>query len=173
MHFPKSIVTRLAMNTIMEYLQEKPLFSGFDKLKHMKAACFVSLHSKKDGEELLRGCIGTLAPVEKSLYDEICANARSAAFNDPRFPPLDKNELEDLIVSVDVLTPSEPIKSISALNPKIYGVIVEKDFRRGVLLPDLEGVNTAEEQVAIARKKARILPEEKVNLYRFKVTRYY
>jgi AmmeMemoRadiSam system protein A len=157
----------------MEDFQEEPLFSGFDKLKHMRAACFVSLHCKKEGDEVLRGCIGTLAPAEKSLYDEICANAHSAAFNDPRFPPLEKTELEDLIVSVDVLTPSKPIKSISSLNPKIYGVIVEKDFRRGVLLPDLEGVNTAEEQVAIARKKAHILPEEKVNLYRFKVTRYF
>ncbi|HOT23497.1 MAG TPA: AmmeMemoRadiSam system protein A [Thermoleophilia bacterium] len=132
------------------------------------AACFVSL--KKRGE--LRGCIGTLAPAEPDLGAEIARNAYSAAFHDPRFPPLRPEELDDLSVSVDVLSPSEPCDK-SDLDPSRYGVIVSSGFRRGVLLPDLEGVDTVATQLAIALQKAGIAPWEDFSLERFTVTRYH
>ena len=135
-------------------------------LYRLRAACFVSL--KKNGE--LRGCIGTLAPAEADLGGEIARNARAAAFQDPRFAPVRQAELEALVCTVDVLSPSEPC-SDAELDPVRYGVIVLSGSRRGVLLPDLEGVDTVEAQVAIARQKAGIRPGEHCDLERFTVTR--
>ncbi|MDY6826962.1 MAG: AmmeMemoRadiSam system protein A [Bacillota bacterium] len=132
------------------------------------AGAFVSL--KKDGQ--LRGCIGTIEPVRRNLAEEIAANAVSAAIRDPRFPPVRKEELPELSISVDILSPPERIKNKTDLDPKKYGVIVRSGSRTGLLLPDLEGVDTVEEQLDIARRKAGILPGEPVELYRFKVTRY-
>ena len=131
------------------------------------AACFVSL--KKHGD--LRGCIGTLAPAEPDLGREIARNARAAAFQDPRFPPVREDELEALSVSVDVLSPSEPC-ALTDLDPSRYGVIVSTGFRRGVLLPDLPGVDTVARQVAIALQKAGIAPDEDFTVARFTVDRY-
>jgi AmmeMemoRadiSam system protein A len=131
-----------------------------------RAACFVTL--KKHGE--LRGCIGTLAPSELSLGREIARNARSAAFDDPRFPPVHPDELEAVTCSVDVLSPSEPC-AYADLDPSRYGVIVRSGWRRGVLLPDLQGVDTPAVQVRIAAQKAGIEPGEPCELERFTVTR--
>jgi AmmeMemoRadiSam system protein A len=139
---------------------EHPFYRG-------RAACFVSL--KKRGE--LRGCIGTLEPAETALAAEIARNARSAAFHDPRFHRVRPDELPDLACSVDVLSPSEPCVAAD-LDPAVYGVIVLAGYRRGVLLPDLQGVDTAEQQVAIALQKAGIDPDEAFTLERFTVTRY-
>jgi len=133
------------------------------------AACFVSLHTIS-GE--LRGCIGTTEPVYKSLCEEILENAISAATKDPRFPPLSKNELDSIKVNVDILSSLEKTDSASSLNPKIYGVIVKSGWKKGVLLPDLEGVDTVEQQLRIAKLKAGILGNEKIELYRFTVQRY-
>ena len=132
-----------------------------------RAACFVSI--KKLGE--LRGCIGTLAPAEPDLAQEIARNASSAAFHDPRFPPVSEDELAALTYSVDVLSPSEPATA-AELDPAEYGVIVTAGFRRGVLLPDLPGVDTVARQVAIALQKAGISPDEEFAIERFTVTRY-
>jgi AmmeMemoRadiSam system protein A len=132
-----------------------------------RAACFVSL--KRRGE--LRGCIGTLEPAEADLGAEIARNARSAAFHDPRFHRLRADELEGLTYSVDVLSPSAPCALVD-LDPAVYGVIVLAGFRRGVLLPDLQGVDTVEQQVDIALQKAGIGPGEPYTLERFTVTRY-
>ena len=132
-----------------------------------RAACFVSL--KKHGE--LRGCIGTLEPAEPDLGAEIARNARSAAFHDPRFHRVRADELLELTCSVDVLSPSAPC-TLADLDPAVYGVIVLAGFRRGVLLPDLQGVDTVEQQVDIARQKAGIGPGEAFSLERFTVTRY-
>jgi AmmeMemoRadiSam system protein A len=132
-----------------------------------RAACFVSL--KKRGE--LRGCIGTLEPAEPHLGAEIARNARAAAFHDPRFHRVRADELPELTCSVDVLSPSAPC-TLADLDPVLYGVIVLADFRRGVLLPDLEGVDTAEQQVDIALQKAGIGRSEGFTLERFTVTRY-
>lgn len=131
------------------------------------SACFVSL--KKHGD--LRGCIGTLEPSEPTLGREIARNARAAAFDDPRFPPVREDELAALACSVDVLSPSEPC-TLADLDPRRYGVIVVAGFRRGVLLPDLQGVDTVAQQVGIALQKAGIRPDELFDVYRFTVTRY-
>ena len=139
-----------------------------DELKATQAGAFVSL--KKDG--CLRGCIGTIEPTQDSLAEEIIANAISAATRDPRFLPVEPRELSELKCSVDVLTPAEQC-DMSDLDPKRYGVIVESGMRRGLLLPDLEGVDTVEDQVDIARRKAFINNHDPIKLYRFEVIRYH
>jgi uncharacterized protein (TIGR00296 family) len=106
------------------------------------------------------------------VAQEVIQNAVSAATRDPRFPPVQPEELEGLDIKVDVLTEPEPIDSMDQLDPKRYGVIVESGWRRGLLLPDLEGVDTVEEQVDIAMRKAGIRPGEPIKLYRFEVKRY-
>lgn len=121
----------------------------------------------------LRGCIGTFAPTTDSVAHEIVANAVKASTEDPRFPPIEEDELEDLTISVDVLMPSEPIRSKAELDPKRYGVIVQKGMKRGLLLPDLEGVDTAEEQIRIALQKAGIMESEDYTLQRFEVIRHH
>ena len=131
------------------------------------SACFVSL--KKHGD--LRGCIGTLEPAELDLGREIARNAYSAAFCDPRFHRLRPDELGDLSCSVDVLSESEPC-AVADLDPGVYGVIVCCGLRRGVLLPDLEGVDEVVQQVDIALQKAGIGPGEPYEVERFTVTRY-
>ncbi len=135
-----------------------------------RAGAFVSL--KKRGN--LRGCIGTIEATTASLAEEVIRNAIQSGTADPRFPPVSEAELGELSYSVDVLEPAEPVSSLDQLDPKVYGVIVNKGHRTGLLLPDLEGVDTVETQVAIACQKAGIAPGETgVRLFRFKVTRYH
>jgi AmmeMemoRadiSam system protein A len=126
---------------------------------------------KLDGQ--LRGCIGTIAPTTASLAEEIIQNAVSAGYRDPRFDPLEKAEISRLIYSVDVLMKPEPIDSIKELNPKKYGVIVKYKGRSGLLLPDLDGIDTPEDQVRIALRKGNISPEDDYILERFTVTRHH
>ena len=135
-----------------------------------RAPCFVSLKTLQ-GE--LRGCIGTIEPAKETLAQEIVANAISAATNDPRFEPVTEAELSDLRYSVDVLFPSEPTV-MADLDPNVYGVIVEDESgaRRGLLLPAIPGVDSAEHQVDIAARKAGITRGEPVKLFRFKVERF-
>jgi AmmeMemoRadiSam system protein A len=133
------------------------------------ASCFVSL--KKHGE--LRGCIGTLEPAEETLGLEIIRNAQSAAFADPRFPALVPEELADLEVSVDVLSEPKTVTDMSGHNCKEHGVIVSCDYRRGVLLPDLDGVETSQQQLEIACLKAGISPDEDYSIQRFTVIRFH
>lgn len=134
----------------------------------VKAGVFVCI--KKKGN--LRGCIGTFMPCTENVAHEIIKNATSAATQDPRFEPVTENELEDLEYSVDVLSPPEKVSDISGLDPKKYGVLVVHGSRKGLLLPDLEGVDSVEEQLRIAKMKAWISPEEKVEIFRFMVSRY-
>ena len=140
------------------------------ELIEKRAGAFVSI--KKYGK--LRGCIGTFLPAQKTLAEEIFYNAVSAAAHDGRFEPIEEGELNRLVYSVDVLSMPEPIESAAQLNPKIYGVIVKSltDNRRGLPLPDLAGIDTAEDQIAIAREKARIQPKEAIALARFTVERH-
>lgn len=135
-----------------------------------RAPCFVCL-KMRDGE--LRGCIGTIESAKDTLAQEIIANAISAATNDPRFDAVREGELADIVYSVDVLLPAEPAE-MDQLDPSVYGVIVEdeSESRRGLLLPDIPGVDTALQQVEIAKRKAGISPETPVKLSRFKVERY-
>ena len=133
-----------------------------------RAGTFVSL---KEGGRL-RGCIGTIQGVQTCIAREIIENAISAGVHDPRFPPVMEEELGNLTYSVDVLEEPEEIDSPKFLDVKRYGVIVSKGFRRGLLLPNLEGVDTVEEQIAIARQKAGIREDEEVKLERFEVVRH-
>ncbi len=133
------------------------------------AGVFVSI--KKNGE--LRGCIGTIGPVQKDIVAEVMVNAVSAGTGDPRFYPVGVEELPELEYSVDVLGEAESVADESALDPRRYGVIVRSGRRSGLLLPDLEGIDTASRQVAIARQKAGIGADEPVRLFRFEVTRYH
>ena len=139
-----------------------------EALTQRRAGAFVSIH--KQGR--LRGCIGTIAPTRDSLAEEIIHNAVSAAARDPRFDPIRGDELKWLEINVDVLGEPEDIASEDALDVKRYGVIVSRGHRRGLLLPDLDGVDTVQQQVAIARQKAGIGPGEKVSLQRFEVVRH-
>ena len=138
------------------------------ELTDTRAGAFVSIHAKGR----LRGCIGTIAPTRKCLAEEIMHNAVSAAVHDPRVDPIRPDELRWLEISVDVLGEPEDIDSEDALDVRRYGVIVSRDHRRGLLLPDLDGVDTVEQQIAIARKKAGIRAGEKVQLQRFEVIRH-
>lgn len=120
----------------------------------------------------LRGCIGTFMPVSKSVAEETIKNAIAAALDDPRFPPVSPEELEVLAYTVDVLSEPEEVSNLSDLDPKKYGIILVKGDRRGLLLPDLEGVNTAEQQIGIAKMKAGIMSDEDMKIFRFMVQRY-
>ncbi len=140
-----------------------------DDMTRRRAGVFVSLH--EDGR--LRGCIGTIAPVTPCIAQEIIDNGVSAAARDPRFNPVEPGELDKLVYSVDVLEPPERIESPSQLDVKKYGVIVTNGGRRGLLLPNLDGVCSVDEQIAIAKQKAGIAQGEAVALERFEVTRHF
>jgi MEMO1 family protein len=135
-----------------------------------KAGVFVSIHLK-NGD--LRGCIGTFKPTQKNIALEIIRNAVAAATEDPRFPPIRPNELANLEMNVDVLSDSIPVTDITHLNPKTNGLIVStSDGRRGLLLPDLPGVNTVFQQEEICRQKGFIGPNEPVTYQSFTVQRH-
>jgi len=163
---------RLARMTVEEYVKNgkkiEPPQWALEEMGSQKAGAFVSLHI--DGA--LRGCIGTIAPTRKNIAEEIIQNGISACSDDPRFPAVREKELAFLEYSVDVLSEAEDISSEDELDIKKYGVIVTKGYRRGLLLPDLEGVNSVEEQIEIAKKKAGIRPDETVRLQRFEVVRH-
>ncbi len=136
-----------------------------------KAGVFVSLHQKNGS---LRGCIGTFKPTKENLAQEITTNAIAAATQDPRFPPVTLKELPNLVFSVDILSASKKVSNHKLLDPKKYGLIVSTgDGRRGLLLPDLPGVETAEDQMVICRRKAGIGSKEKVALKTFTVKRHH
>ena len=164
---------RLARQTIETLLRHERHLTVAEadppaELLERRAGVFVTLH--KFGE--LRGCIGTIAPTSGSMAEEIIRNAISAATDDPRFDPVGVDELPHLSVHVDVLNPPEPVSSRADLDPKRYGVIVSKGMHRGLLLPDLEGVDTVEQQLAIACRKGGIDPAGDFGISRFTVTRH-
>ena len=166
----ESAQVKLARATVESYVTKRrvPQLTEVPPEMQGRAGVFVSIHKGDD----LRGCIGTIGPTEKDIAREIIQNAVSAATRDPRFPPITSDELEHLDIKVDVLHEPEPVEGVSQLDPECYGVIVSCDWRRGLLLPDLKGVDTCEQQVAIAKRKAGIGPQEHVRLDRFKVDRY-
>jgi len=163
-------LVKLARKTVESYVREGKTLEPGELTPEMKekAGVFVSIH--KLGA--LRGCIGTFDPQKENVAREIIANAVSSATRDPRFSPIVPDELEQLDYSVDVLTKPEPVADESQLDPKKYGAIVEAGWKRGLLLPDLEGVDSADYQIDICRQKAGIDPGEPVKLYRFEVKRY-
>jgi AmmeMemoRadiSam system protein A len=167
---PHTAIVELARKAVEKYIRQGKVFRPRKLTPEMKQSAGVFVSIKKRGE--LRGCIGTFMPTRKNVAEEIVANAISSATQDPRFMPVEPSELRDLEYSVDILTEPEPVPSVDHLDPQKYGVIVECGYRRGLLLPDLEGVDKVEEQIEICRAKAGISSDEPIRLYRFRVERF-
>jgi MEMO1 family protein len=162
----------LARKTIETYLKENKVIAPPAELTpemKEKAGVFVSLH--RNGE--LRGCIGTFRATTENVAQEIINNAIESSTGDPRFPPMTAAELDGLEISVDVLSQPEPAASKAELDPSCLGCIVRAGGRRGLLLPDLPGVETVDQQISICKQKAGIGENEKVELFKFKVRRYH
>lgn len=171
-----TVHTALARLSIESYLSERhPLTvskagQSLDlpaELTNRRAGVFVTLHLAGR----LRGCIGTIEPQTESIAAEIIRNAVLSASEDPRFSPVKSAELPDITISVDVLGENEPA-TIADLDPRRYGVIVEHEWKRGLLLPNLDGIDTVEDQVAIALQKAGISQSMPFKMFRFEVVRY-
>jgi hypothetical protein len=163
-------LVRLAKQAVETYIRRGEVLQPPELTPEMmmRAGVFVSIYKK--GE--LRGCIGTYEPQKANIAEEVIANAISSATRDPRFLRVRPDELEDLDYSIDILTIPQSIPSKDNLDPKKYGVIVESGFKKGLLLPNLAGVNTVEAQIDICRQKGGITPDEPIRLYRFEVRRY-
>lgn len=164
-------LVELARQSVEEFIRNQKVIAAPEPLSPEmagKAGVFVCIKKYKQ----LRGCIGTFMPCTENIAVETIKNAISAATQDSRFAPVTEDDLNDLAYSVDLLSPPEKVEDISEFNPKKYGVIVTSGQKKGLLLPNLEGVDTVEEQLRIAKMKAGILPDEKVNLFRFSVCRY-
>jgi len=177
MHKTKTSFAKHALNVIANYVKT----NNIDELRNMsfadefnvQLACFVSIHNT---DESLRGCIGTIEPREDNLWLEIISNAVSACTRDSRFSAVQTSELENIEVSVDVLSKPEKVDDIDKLDAKKYGVIVtDGNYMRGVLLPDIDGVDTVEEQIRIAKRKAGLadIENEQLEIYSFTSTRYH
>lgn len=166
-------LVELAKDSVELYVRAGELLPVRDKdlTPEMKGKAGVFVCLKIRG--LLRGCIGTFQPTERDVAHEVVRNAISAATGDPRFPAVRIGELDAIEYSVDVLTPPERVTDAGELDPRRYGVIVQSGGRRGLLLPDLEGVDTVEYQISIAMQKAGIPPGTPVELSRFEVKRYH
>jgi len=164
----ENIYVKLARETLESYVTAKKIPEEIpSELTQKRAGVFVSI--KKYGE--LRGCIGTIMPTQENIALEIQQNAISSGTRDPRFPPVSKEELPDLVYSVDILSPAHECEK-KDLDIKKYGVIVTSGYKRGLLLPNLEGVDTVEDQIYIACRKAGINPRENYILERFEVVRH-
>ncbi len=164
-------IVELAKDAVEQYVRKGIVVSPPESLSvdfGRKAGVFVSLKIK--GE--LRGCIGTYMPSTDNIAKEVIQNAISSASQDPRFQPVSAEELSELEYSVDVLSPPEKVESKGVLDPRRYGIIVKKDGLSGLLLPDLGGVDTVDQQINIAAGKAGIISSEGIELYRFEVKRY-
>ena len=177
MYQPKTIYAKVALETIINYLKgntsELPKKQLPEVLSETRNGCFVSLH-KTDGS--LRGCIGTIEPVEENLFNEITRNAVAAAMRDSRFSPLTLDEIDDLEISVDVLTVPEEIFNLDDLDPQIFGVIVtDGAHKRAVLLPSIPDINTVDKQIEIVKRKAGLekVKNRKLKFLRFTSNRYH
>ena len=164
---------KLAIQAVEHFLAEKkslPCPSPLpDEMSH-SLGTFVSIKIKTSGE--LRGCMGTVTPNQDNLAKEIIYNAVNAATRDPRFTPVTNEELHQLLFSVDVLTPLEPVNKPEQLNPKQYGLSIKYEERQGILLPDLEGIDTVQRQIELCLKKGNIKKNASYQMYRFEVERY-
>lgn len=168
-------LVNLAKQAVEKFVRERKIISPdieiSQNFSNKRAGVFVSIHKNKD----LRGCIGTYLPTKKNLASEIISNAIEAA-QDPRFLPIEENELTYLSYEVYILEKPIPVKNLYELNPKKYGIIVKSvnhPEKSGLLLPDLEGIETKEQQIAIACQKAGIdIRKEKISIYRFSAEKY-
>ncbi|MGB9714930.1 MAG: AmmeMemoRadiSam system protein A [Thermodesulfovibrionales bacterium] len=164
-------LVELAKKSVEIYIKEKKVIEPPESLPpelREKAGVFVCI--KKHGQ--LRGCIGTYIPCCDNVALETIRNAICAATKDPRFNIVSEKELKDLEYSVDILSPPQKVTDLGELDPKKYGIIIVSGNKKGLLLPDLEGVNTIQDQIRIARMKASIEPDEDAEIYKFEVKRY-
>jgi len=174
---PNSIYTKIAYLSIEKWLRtnkvhKEKLINIETELKEKKG-CFVTIHTK-NGQ--LRGCIGTIYPNYKNLFEEIVHNAIASATRDSRFRELKIEELDEISLTVEILSQPEKIDSKIMLNPKIFGLIISDNmFRKGILLPDIEGIDTIEEQIKIVKKKAGIFESERDDFeyFRFTTDKYF
>lgn len=164
----------LAVLAVRHFLSEgKPMPCPFPVPDGMndQLAAFVSIKEKTNYE--LRGCIGTVTPNQDNLAKEIIQNAVNAATRDPRFKSVTIEELDQLIFSVDVLSPLEPVDNPEQLNPRQYGLSIKYKEHHGILLPDLEGIDTVQRQIELCLQKGKIRRNEPYQMYRFEVNRYH
>lgn len=165
-------ITDLARKAVEEYIvsgkETEVEETELPEILKKEAGVFVTL--KKNGK--LRGCMGTFRPVQKNAAYEIISNAMTAAENDPRFPEVEKEELNEISISVDILSEPEPVRDKSELDPKKYGILVKGGHQTGLLLPDLEGIDTADKQLNVAKRKAGLGEDAEVEIYRFTVSRF-
>jgi len=168
----ESECVKIARLSVEHFAKHKKVLSDYKvnnpQFLNSKAGVFVSIHKSNQ----LRGCIGTIQATKESIVEEIIANAISAANNDPRFYRVEYNELDELEYKVDILGGIEEVDDTTKLDVYRYGVIVSYLGRRALLLPNLEGINTVEEQLSIVCKKAGISVDSPYKLSRFEVVRY-
>jgi hypothetical protein len=168
----EKFITDLARRAVEEYIisgkEAEFEESELPEILKKEAGVFVTL--KKNGN--LRGCMGTFRPVQKNAAYEIISNAMTAAENDPRFPEVEKEELNELSISVDILSKPERVRDKSELDPKKYGILIKGGHQTGLLLPDLEGIETVEKQLNVAKRKAGLRKDAEVEIYRFTVSRF-
>lgn len=173
----KNFYCQLARHAVETFIKEGKIITPSKNLPKeffkKRAGAFVSIYKKENNQKKLRGCIGTFLPTQKNLAQEIIKNAIAAATQDWRFLPIKKEELKNLIYSVDILEKPEKVKNIDELDPQKYGIIViSQDGRSGLLLPNLEGINSIQDQILIALQKAGISPTEEFSIFKFKTHRY-
>lgn len=138
------------------------------ELLEEKSAMFTSIHEF----DKLRGCVGTFIPTQDNIAEELINSSINASVRDFRFPKITEEELPYIDVSVYKLFPPELVEDKEMLDPKKYGIIVSSEYKRGLLLPDLPGIDTIDEQITIARRKGNILPDEDITIERFLVEKY-
>ncbi len=163
-------IVQLAKNTVENYIRHGKIIRAENLTDEMKQKAGVFVSIKKRGD--LRGCIGTFEATQKNIAEEIIHNAIQSATQDPRFDRIAPSELDDLQYSVDILSTPQPVKDYKQLDPKKHGIIVQCGWRKGLLLPDLEGVDTVEQQIEICMQKGGISPGEPISLSSFEVRRY-
>lgn len=163
-------IAQLAKTTVDNFIRHGKIIEAGNLIDEMKQRAGVFVSIKKQGN--LRGCIGTFEPTQENIAEEIIHNAIQSATQDPRFDRIEPSELDELQYSVDILSSPQPVKDYKQLNPKKHGIIVASGWRKGLLLPDLEGVDSVEQQIEICMQKAGIAPGEPINLFFFEVRRY-
>jgi AmmeMemoRadiSam system protein A len=161
------VLLKHARNSINKELGLEAIsISDSDSLKDQSQGVFVTIYNQQDH---LRGCIGHIAPAFSSIGEEIESVAIASAFQDPRFNPVQAKEFNDLRLEISLLEPETPIQSIEELDPKKFGIIITSGKRRGVLLPDIDGVDSVEEQIRITLQKAGVSPSEDYSIEKFLV----
>ena len=165
----RSIETYFKTGKVMDVPDDLP-----KEMHQRKAGVFVTLWKRENGQKQLRGCIGTYLPTKPNIAQEIIENSLSAALKDPRFSPLAKDELNTVSIEISILNPPQRIKLLDELDPKKYGIIVStSDGRKGLLLPDIENVDTKEKQISIVAQKGGIDPaRDELIIYKFTVEKY-